>query len=66
MLRTFPPLNARSTIALCCQFVRDLPQDLHEKLVRHVCAVSAALRADMHEKLMDFLSKQPWDEKLQI
>ncbi|KAF7846105.1 hypothetical protein BT93_L5238 [Corymbia citriodora subsp. variegata] len=36
MLRTLPPLNARSVIALCCQFVKDLPEGQYDKLVRHV------------------------------
>lgn len=36
LLRSFPPLDASATIALCCQFVKDLPDDLYDQLARHV------------------------------
>lgn len=36
LLRSFPPLDAYATIALCCQFVKDLPADLYDQLACHV------------------------------
>lgn len=35
LLRTLPPLDARQVITLSCAFVRELPDELYAKTVRH-------------------------------
>ncbi|KAI9142459.1 rab-GTPase-TBC domain-containing protein [Paraphysoderma sedebokerense] len=35
LLRTFPPLNAKSTITIAVSLVKQLPNDLYDLLVRH-------------------------------
>ena len=40
LLRSFPNLHAQATIKLCCQFVKQLPEELYDQLSRHVSSSS--------------------------